>query len=707
MTRHLHLLALLLPVLANAQTWQVFLSSSTVHDLDVRGNTLLVGLDHRVAVLNTANMESELWMPPLTSNGNEVVPVRYVAIDDSGACWASVSSYGQGLWRLWNGTWDNFREANSEMPDDFPLYLFADRAHQKLWVDGVGKGSFDGTDYEPAGAYTGPSAATSNGDLWTAANNELYRYDGMNTQVYDTVNSDLPHEGVYRLAADSADVIWFAMQRYDTITWVGSTTIGTFDGTVWQEYTDTTSALSLITEPVVDLVIDTNGTVVIATWDRLIEFDGVSAVEYSYASGDLPDVRITALVIGPDGTRWIGTATDGLLRMQGGNVSVVELGDDPLTGNRVNTLLVDGQGRVWAGTDHHDNSYNDPGIVMLDDTVWTVWSEANGDNPGSAHAMEMDPYGNVFIAGGTGVFKRNGTFWEPRCVVGGYGFDNSDITISSDGTSWLQYYYYTGLAQCDADGNFTNLVTPLGSNMRCVEYTTTGDLWVGKHYELARRDAMGNWTVYDDQNALPSMGTINDIEGDANGVVWVAGNDLYRFDGTTWTTIPNPVPFGWMDDLEIEPSGVIWAALGVYGLARYDGSSWIVWDNTNSPLISDYVTEISLDPGRHRLWGATYGGGLFYLEDEDLVMGTSAPVSRTPTLTVYPVPSSDRVLVRVPSGSGGSGALAVYDAIGACIASMLFNGVEASIDVHGWPPGPYVVRVLANDRSWSGHLMVE
>ncbi|MFZ1686297.1 MAG: two-component regulator propeller domain-containing protein, partial [Flavobacteriales bacterium] len=651
-------------------------------------------------------LESELWMPPITSNGNEVVPVRYVAIDDSGACWASVSAYGQGLWRLWNGTWDNFLEANSEMPGDFPQYLFADRAHQKLWVDCVGKGSFDGTDLEPVGAYIGPSTATSNGDLWSAADGVLYRFDGLNTQVYDTANSDLPHHGVYQLAADDADMIWFAMQRFDTINWVGSTTIGTFDGAVWQEYTDTTSVLPLITEAVVDLVIDTNGTLVIATTDRLIEFDGVSAVEYSSALGNLPSVKITALVIGSDGTRWIGTATDGVLRMQGGAVTSVDLGDDPLTGNHVYTVLVDQQGRVWAGTEHHNNSLQDPGIVMLDDSVWTVWSEANGDNPGSAHAMEMDPNGNVFIAGGTGMFKHNGGSWEEYCVVGGYGFSNSDIAIRNDGTAWLQYYYYTGLAQCDGS-TYTNLVTPLGSNMRCVEYDAFGELWVGKVYELARRDAFGNWTVYDDQNQLPSLGTVNDIERDANGVVWVAGNDLYRFDGTTWTFIPNPVTFSWMDDLEIEPGGVIWASLGVDGLARFDGTSWMVWDHTNSPLISDYVTEISLDPARHRLWGATYGGGIFYLEDENLVTRTPGFAELPASLSVYPVPALERVIVRSPGAFAITGRMVIHDALGAMVASLPVNGAETTINVEGWAPGPYSLCLTGDRAQLHGRLVVE
>lgn len=709
MVRPLLLALGLWPLFASAQNWHVYLTSSTINDLDVSGNTLLVGVDQRVASVNTTTLQAALLTPPASSNGDEVFPVRYVAIDSSGAFWASISAYGNGLYRYANGTWDRFIAATSDLPGDFPAHLFADRAHSRLWVDCAPTGTFDGATFNAIGNYSGPLTATSNGDLWIANGDGLYRYDGVTVQLFDTADSDLPHPSVDHITCDASDRLWFSMPVLDTLTWYTHTTIGLFDGMDWQEFNDTNSTLPSITEQVVDLCIDPNGALVIATGDRLIEFDGMNTVEYSHALGNFPDVQITALAIGADGTRWIGTTTEGLLRMQGGVTTSVDLGDDPLTGNRLYTVLVDQQGRVWAGTDHHNNSYTDRGIVMLDDTTWTVWSESHGDVPGSAHAIEMDPFGNIFIAGATGVYKRTGNTWQSYCTAGGAGFANSDIAIDGSGTAWLQYYYYTGLLQCDGGGGSTTLTTPVGgSHLRCVEYDVEGDLWVGAQNALAVRDTAGDWTVYDGANAFPVMGLINDIERDAQGDVWVAGNDLYHFDGTTWTDIPHPViSSGWMDDLEIQPDGVIWVAMGVYGLGRYDGSSWMVWDHTNSPLICDYVVEISLDPARHRLWGATYGGGLFYLEDQDLVMGSHGPSHDNNELSVFPVPARDRMIVRTPKEGKPSGTLALRSITGALIGSFPVTGTETSIPLSGIAPGPYTISLSTPMGRWHGRAMVE
>ncbi|HMC97447.1 MAG TPA: two-component regulator propeller domain-containing protein, partial [Flavobacteriales bacterium] len=436
---------------------------------------------------------------------------------------------------------------------------------------------------------------------------------------------------------------------------------------------------------------------------------GVNAVEYSHALGNFPDVIVNALAIGADGTRWIGTQLDGLLRMHNGMVTSVDLGDDPLTGNRVYTVLVDQQNRVWAGTEHHDNSYSDRGLVMIDDTTWTVWSETQGDVPGSAHAIELDPFGNVFIAGQDGVYKYVADAWENYNASGGAAFMNTDMALAADGTAWVQNYYFTGLERCDGSST-VNVTTPIGgSHLHCVELDGQGNLWVGGQHALARMDPLGAWMVYDDQNALPLMGTINDIEFDTNGELWVAADDLLHFDGSTWTAIPHPViGSGWMDDLEIEPSGVIWVALGPYGLGRYDGS-WMYWDHTNSPIITDYVVEISLDPTRHRIWGATYGGGLFYMEDDDLVMGLPGRTASRASgqLELSPVPANDHVTVRTTGIDVGEKLIRVCSVSGAILRTSVFTGPSTTIDVSALATGVYEVSVQGKEGMQHGRLVVE
>src|SRR5204863_6522882 len=120
--------------------------------------------------------------------------------------------------------------------------------------DGSTKGTFDGTTFNSLGFHPGPSVATSTGDLWIAnSQGGLDRYDGLTITVYDTANSGLPQQTVDHLTADPNDRLWFSMYATDTVMWTTQYTIGTFDGTSWQEYTADNSALPLITELVKDL----------------------------------------------------------------------------------------------------------------------------------------------------------------------------------------------------------------------------------------------------------------------------------------------------------------------------------------------------------------------------------------------------------------------------------------------------------------------
>ncbi len=161
----------------------------------------------------------------------------------------------------------------------------------------------------------------------------------------------------------------------------------------------------------------------------------------------LDDPFVLCLSDAPGGDLVVGTATQGLFRRRGERF--VHVADGP-TG-RVNALLFDGEGRLWAGTDR--GLWSDPGdgrLMRVDgaqpmvtgiasggDTVWA--STAEGlfrlatrrvpwrlePVPGPVVAMTnvvRDSKGNLWA--GTeerGLWRLHGARWDSICTEGGMG----------------------------------------------------------------------------------------------------------------------------------------------------------------------------------------------------------------------------------------------------------------------------------------------
>lgn len=77
-------------------------------------------------------------------------------------------------------------------------------------------------------------------------------------------------------------------------------------------------------------------------------------------------------------------------------------------------------------------------------------------------------------------------------------------------------------------------------------------------------------------------------------------------------------------------------------------------------------------------------------EPEPGTVGAEKPDTQSGFVTLSPNPASKEVEVR---SSNGMSCLEVYDAGGHKLAELQANGNSATIDVHGWPSGVYIVRV--------------
>jgi ligand-binding sensor domain-containing protein len=152
----------------------------------------------------------------------------------------------------------------------------------------------------------------------------------------------------------------------------------------------------------------------------------------------------------------------------------------------------------------------------------------------------------------------------------------------------------------------------------------SGNKWIGTGSGgLAKFDGTTTWIVYMTSNSGMPSNSIASIAIDGAGNKWIGttpylqgniyiGGGLAKFDGTTWTvydTSNSSLPDNNISSLAIDGSGNKWIGTLYAGLAKYDGKTWTDYTTLNSGLPDNYVTSIAIDASGNK-WIGTDNGGL-------------------------------------------------------------------------------------------------
>lgn len=100
---------------------------------------------------------------------------------------------------------------------------------------------------------------------------------------------------------------------------------------------------------------------------------------------------------------------------------------------------------------------------------------------------------------------------------------------------------------------------------------------------------------------------------DGGGILWAGTwwGGLAKFDGSTWTVyndINSALPNDLVFSLATDVSGNMWIGT-VNGLAKFIGNNWTIFNSNNSGLPGDVVRALAID-GSSNIWIGTWGDGL-------------------------------------------------------------------------------------------------
>ncbi|MHB8835176.1 MAG: two-component regulator propeller domain-containing protein [Candidatus Methylomirabilia bacterium] len=271
------------------------------------------------------------------------------------------------------------------------------------------------------------------------------------------------------------------------------------------------------------IVPDGAGGLWVGTRGGLSHFDGAAWETTTVADG-LPDNDVHSLAPEGPGRLWVG-AGSGFGRIEGGRWSrlglpgaatgvrgrVVVVTDragvtwlghaggmlrydraagvlEPVpevAGQPVGALLVDREGRFWAGVGGD--------LWLRDETGWQRVKEADGLPSGAVTVLFEDPAGTVWCGGERGVAEFDGSSWRPARL----GAETPAVAV-------------TAMAQ---DGE--------------------GRVWVGTSAGAGFTDGY-EWHWFTASSGLPADGVLA-LAADRNGSIWIGTTrGLARFD-TTWS----------------------------------------------------------------------------------------------------------------------------------------------------------------------------
>ncbi len=348
----------------------------------------------------------------------------------------------------------------------------------------------------------------------------------------------------------------------------------------------------------------------------------------------------------PDGALWFATDA-GVFRFDG----VWQQMNSGLPAALTFTLLIDGDGRLWAGGLGGVSLWNDDAwvlqgkgtelagqrindMILLSDgsilaggaTGMYLWGPTNGWQrladaplPGADHLIQ-DALQRVWVAQGTQLFSHTDTGWvevylAPQQLK---GFEITDLIADADGGVWVATQD-RGIAHLQ-DAAVVWETTAGGlpeDHVLDLTMGADGSLWAGTTGGAGRLGIHG-WDAFGVEDGLASE-IISVVFQDRDGIFWFGSPaGISRYNAHTWHRWDpaSGAPQGAIAALTMAPDGVLWAAEVGGGLYRWQDDAWrnieIVGDEiTSSP---NFITSLMADE-TGGIWMSSQDEGVIYYHD--------------------------------------------------------------------------------------------
>ncbi len=471
-------------------------------------------------------------------------------------------------------------------------------------------------------------AETSDGYLWAATQEGFVRFDGTEFLTYDRAAAPQIHnnmtlgllsarDGSLYAATNGGGVVQVkgrAVRSYEVADGMPSdaatTLIEAANGTLWigtqkglaSRQADgriVTIAASQSPSPmaVTALAEDWSGQLWIGTTHGVATYKDGRLVRHE--NDGFPSVQIPAIRVTRDGSVWIGTRGNGLLRYRSGQIRTYAAADG-LPSMNISALYEDRQGTMWIGTLDH-------GVGRFRNEHFDFASDAIGIGNKAVSSFLEDRGGNLWIGSANGLSRiAEGRVISFTTAQGLLGDKVRTVNGDANGALWIG----TGKGVQTLDGRHFSKGSGLTSDgVMSALNGRDGSLWVGTFDAGLNRVYQGRTTVYDTKNGLNSNMILSLYE-DRGGVLWVGtARGLQRLVNGTLSPDAFKLSGEAVGVVFEDRNGAIWAGTQDGGLNRIVGEVVTSFTKRSGALTSDLILALHEDSSG-AMWVGTAGGGL-------------------------------------------------------------------------------------------------
>ena len=317
---------------------------------------------------------------------------------------------------------------------------------------------------------------------------------------------------------------------------------------------------------------------------------------------------VKSLLEDGNGNLWFGT-DEGLSRYDGTTFMNFTTRQG-LMNDAIRTITEDKSGNLWFGTEGG-------GVSRYDGANITTYTTAQGLVYNIIRCITEDRHGNLWFATqGGGVSRYDGKSFADFTTDQGLA-SNEIWSIAEDknGNIWFGTAN-EGVSRYDGT-SFTTFTTEHGlahNAVRGITGDSGGNLWFGTEGGGVSRFDGSSFTTFTMEHGL-AQNDVRSIAEDRNGSLWFStnGGGVSRFDGKQFTTFTTAqgLPSNVVWSIEEDIGGSIWFGTGS-GACRFDGKSFATF-TTIQGLSDDVVYDI-VEDANGVLWFGTNSGfsGLEY-----------------------------------------------------------------------------------------------
>ena len=371
-----------------------------------------------------------------------------------------------------------------------------------------------------------------------------------------------------------------------------------------------------------DLFLTKKGILWIATTQGAYYFENNFFNKLSTIDGLSRD-HVRSITGTKDGRIWLATATGGINIFHKGSISRFSESDQLEEGLGINTINTDKAGRIWVGMANEGVYCFDPKTEIA---FWLKERTTSGLESDNIKITLMDQWGNYWLGTSGGGLTR---YAESKQQFTQYNeadglADKEVYAISQDSSGLLWLATSRGVSTFDGQGfnNFSQERNFADIKCRAILVDKKNRIWIGTEGDGLKLYDGESYRQFQPWDGIEGN-LIQDIIEDSLGNIWVAMMDagitrlsiddqdssatIYR---TQRFTLKNGLPVEAIYDLHLDRWQRLWYATRGGGIGYIENDSTLVNFSTSDGLPSIHVRTLTEDSLGY-LWGGTADNGVF------------------------------------------------------------------------------------------------